>query len=537
MNTQTTLLATLSTLALSGAASAQVTFSTDYMSPLRPFVNHGDILMPVGGLPAYGPMPPPLVFIPGGAAGLGIPSFAFGCVGAPAPVPCPIELDALSYGTDFPLRVGPIPSHTIQFSVDEFAVGIPPAPLPPDITSESAVCDSAADIFGNLLSPAGILPPAFGGSTGVIDGNGLVSGSGALYPGVGLIEPNCPVPGPAVDGDNLDAYDFADGPPGFAAVFFSLDAAFFDPLRAMPNTGSGPANGFPPGAVLATLAPGGPPIVYAPPPALGLDFFGPMTDDLDALALFENGIPGYMPSPAPYVWGPGTAFDMLLFSVRRGSAVIGSLDSNLGLPIVEGDILIPPVAGGGPFPGILITAESLGLATTRVMTSIVFSDDLDALDTRWGPPTGTPFCSASPLCPCGNIGAPGNGCGNNVFATGGNLAATGVASVSADSVVLTGTQMPNGPCLYFQGTTQVAVPFGDGVRCVAGAAIRIGIKFNVGNTSSYPVGVDPPLSVAGGVPAVGGIRHYQCWYRDANPTYCTIATFNLTNGLTIGWTP
>src|SRR6185369_13392765 len=100
------------------------------------------------------------------------------------------------------------------------------------------------------------------------------------------------------------------------------------------NTGSAISNGFLPGAILNTPAPGAAPVVYAPPLMLGLDLAGPGRDDLDALALLENGIPGYQP-------GPGG--DVVRFSVRRGSAVIGVIDSLQGLPIEPGDILGPPM--------------------------------------------------------------------------------------------------------------------------------------------------------------------------------------------------
>ena len=41
---------------------------------------------------------------------------------------------------------------------------------------------------------------------------------------------------------------------------------------------------------------------------------------------------------------------MLVFSVRRGSAVIGLPDSIFGLPIEE-DLLVPPIPVASPFPG------------------------------------------------------------------------------------------------------------------------------------------------------------------------------------------
>jgi hypothetical protein len=227
---------------------------------------------------------------------------------------------------------------------------------------------------------------------------------------------------------------------------------------------------------------------------------------------------------------------MLLFSVRRGSAVIGTPDSLFGIPISPGDILIPPVFAGGP-PAIFIAAEWLGLATTRSMGVPFGGDDLDALDVRSMPQTALTYCEGTvATCPCGNGGAPGSGCANSLFAGGATLTATGNTQVSADTVVLTGTGMPNSTCLYFQGTTRTLAPFGDGLRCVAGAVIRLGVKINAGNTSSYPLAGDPPVSVAGAIPAAGGTRHYQIWYRNG-AVFCTPATFNLTNALTIVWTP
>jgi hypothetical protein len=32
----------------------------------------------------------------------------------------------------------------------------------------------------------------------------------------------------------------------------------------------------------------------------------------------------------------------------------------------------------------------------------------------------------------------------------------------------------------------------------------------------------------------GDLKHYQCWYRDTI-AFCTSATFNLTQGLSIAW--
>jgi len=44
------------------------------------------------------------------------------------------------------------------------------------------------------------------------------------------------------------------------------------------------------------------------------------------------------------------------------------------------------------------------------------------------------------------------------------------------------------------------------------------------------------VSIAGSIPAGGGTRHDQVWYRNA-AAFCTPATFNLSNGWTTTWLP
>ena len=96
---------------------------------------------------------------------------------------------------------------------------------------------------------------------------------------------------------------------------------------------------------------------------------------------------------------------------------------------------------------------------------------------------------------------------------------------------------PGGTALYYQGTTQMSAIFGDGLRCVGGAVLRFPPKLNNAVGSSfYPGAGDVPVSVIGLIPPAGATRFYQCWYRNA-PVFCTAATFNLSNGLAIVWTP
>jgi len=156
---------------------------------------------------------------------------------------------------------------------------------------------------------------------------------------------------------------------------------------------------------------------------------------------------------------------------------------------------------------------------------------------------GTPYCfgdGSGTVCPCGNTSAPGAGVGClNSLGQGGRIVARGIASIASDSVVLTGSGMPNSSALYFQGTVQqsagLGVVFGDGIRCAGGTIIRLGTKTNTSGTSSYPVGADPLVSVRGLV-SVPGTRTYQCWYRNA-AAFCTVSTFNLSNGVEVTWAP
>ncbi|MBL8861218.1 MAG: hypothetical protein JNK02_04320 [Planctomycetes bacterium] len=137
-------------------------------------------------------------------------------------------------------------------------------------------------------------------------------------------------------------------------------------------------------------------------------------------------------------------------------------------------------------------------------------------------------------CPCGNSGSAGRGCANSVNAAGAVLTTTGVASTQNDTLQLHAAGMPNSVCLFFQGTSSSPVTFGDGLRCVAGTVVRLATRaVNLGNYT-FPTGIDLPLATTGLVPLDGGTRTYQVWYRNA-ASYCTSATFNLTNGVSVEW--
>ena len=276
------------------------------------------------------------------------------------------ELDALSYGHD-DFSMGRMLPDVWSFSVDRYAAGAPAAAMtPPDVLSEgvTGAIEAAADVHKNWF-------PGAGNNTIYLDGDGM----GPVPWGVNLIEAPgwMPMPGlPIKDDDNLDAVDIDTIPPDVMGgpIYFSLDSAFIDPLEMMLNMGAAVVNGFSGSDVMVSM--GGGLGMYAPAPALGLDMAGLDTDDLDALMLVDDGDMQF-----------NAQLDFIAFSVRRGSAVVGMLDSIWNIPISEGDILVPPPVAGGA-PGILVRAEWLGLATIRSMTvgPLGFNDDLDALDVR-----------------------------------------------------------------------------------------------------------------------------------------------------------
>ncbi|MCB9915298.1 MAG: hypothetical protein H6828_09130 [Planctomycetes bacterium] len=574
-------LAAGATLLASGAAAQQVTFSIDWHSPMLAApdsftalpITEGDILSAATITPALGPLPPPGTVISAGPTGLGLPLWG-ACVGHLGGTPCAVEVDALSYGTDFRMQVQSAAFlGDYFFSTDEYALGNMGPFFPPDMSTEVPCGDASADVWKNAMPlPGGPLPPfaVLAGHKAVYDGDGMPSCSGSVYPGFGLREPN--FPGFPNIGDNVDALDIELNPsPAFfppTGVYFSLDEGYFDFLAGVPNSGSAPAHGFFGADILKVVAPGGPPVVWAPAPMLGLNLAGAV-DDLDALAIWENGTGVFEPSLQPYDW-LGNNTDMVLFSVRRGSAVIGMPDSIFGIPIEEGDILTTPLptAFGGlsPFPGIFCAAENLGLVTARSTGAI--GDDLNALDTVSlstgtdcngnGVPdsidiasgastdvngngipdeceliaSGYCYCPVGGPAPCANWDGSA-GCRNST-GVGALLSGSGTSSVFNDDLVLTVSNMPTGQfgIVYFGSTAIGPFPFGDGLRCVGGGVVRFGPKNSgAGGSISYGPGL-----IGGGAPWVPfSTVRFQGWYRD--PFGPCGNGFNLSNALAVTFTP
>lgn len=146
-------------------------------------------------------------------------------------------------------------------------------------------------------------------------------------------------------------------------------------------------------------------------------------------------------------------------------------------------------------------------------------------------------------CPCANSSPAGSGRGcAHSFGGAGQLTGTGQALTTSDDVVLTASDLPDGKgALFIQGSMQdgdsLGSILGDGLRCVNGSIVRLGMRTTVGGVAAFgaPLG-DPAISERGHVPALGGTRYYQVFYRNS-ASFCTASTFNLTNGIAITWRP
>ncbi|MBK7878217.1 MAG: hypothetical protein IPJ77_21385 [Planctomycetes bacterium] len=91
---------------------------------------------------------------------------------------------------------------------------------------------------------------------------------------------------------------------------------------------------------------------------------------------------------------------------------------------------------------------------------------------------------------------------------------------------------------FFQGGSQLPPTIiDDGLGCVGGPIIRLGTKTTASNASSFPQLGDPLISVRGAIPPAGGVRYYQCFYRNAAAAFCPPATSNRTNGVIVTWVP
>jgi hypothetical protein len=187
----------------------------------------------------------------------------------------------------------------------------------------------------------------------------------------------------------------------------------------------------------------------------------------------------------------------------------------------------------------------------------LFTDAIDSGDSfvaKWGNPVGcgspgasicAPGTSGVMACPCGNPPTNGSsGCNNSSFTGGAELAATGIARLSYDTVVFnTSGERPTATSIVLQGNSVLAngAVFGQGVRCAGGILKRLYAKQAAAGSITAPQGADLHVhaqSAALGDPITpGSHRYYGVYYRDPNVLGgCPgSSTFNITQQLDVLW--
>jgi hypothetical protein len=121
-------------------------------------------------------------------------------------------------------------------------------------------------------------------------------------------------------------------------------------------------------------------------------------------------------------------------------------------------------------------------------------------------------------CPCNNNLPPGahGGCINQ-NGVGAHLFATGTPSIANDTLVLHANNGNPGPGFFFHGTALtnggMGAPFGNGLRCITGAVVRIKKIPNGTGIATLPTPPQPPIHILLGLMA-GDTRYFQVWYRD-----------------------
>jgi hypothetical protein len=198
----------------------------------------------------------------------------------------------------------------------------------------------------------------------------------------------------------------------------------------------------------------------------------------------------------------------------------------------------PAISAGGTRVSFNSLASDL-VANDTNATWDIFVHDLgpapEFVASCFGDGSGAP-------CGCANHAPPGSGSGClNGFGIGALLSASGLPSLSVDTLKLTSQGVPTQPGIFVQGAIVVGggagLTFGDGIRCCGVQVIRLEIVLPTG---SQPATAHSSVVVSGELPpgslSPGDSRCYQHWYRDPSGTPCGNG-FNLSNAIVTTWLP
>jgi hypothetical protein len=274
-----------------------------------------------------------------------------------------------------------------------------------------------------------------------------------------------------------------------------------------------------------------------PPNASTATASGAFVLHLDTLSLDYNisysGLQGSITAVHVHGFAPPGVNAGVLFAPPIGlSPIIGS-------SAVQA-VWVPQILNGQSYSNIHSTAFPGGEIRGQIL---------------WPTPPGMAFCEPGQgglmACPCGNVASgPFRGCNNSLSTGGASISGTGVASIAADTLVLSASGIgslgsscanANGnlTSLLLQGTavTPGGLIFNDGVRCLSGSLKRIQIASSVAGVYTSSVSISARSSVLGDPLSSGLTRYYGVWYRDSCATHCPTAASNISNGYVVTWGP
>ncbi|MDP6518623.1 MAG: aryl-sulfate sulfotransferase [Planctomycetota bacterium] len=119
----------------------------------------------------------------------------------------------------------------------------------------------------------------------------------------------------------------------------------------------------------------------------------------------------------------------------------------------------------------------------------------------------------------------------NSAGSGALIGSSGSTNISVGDFALSVTDAPaNTPGIFYFGTGQASVPFGDGFRCATGTLSRLSVLFTDASGSGiYPLDFTDASSPAGSLSA-GDTRYFQFWFRDN--AFGGVG-YNLSDGLSV----
>jgi hypothetical protein len=157
-------------------------------------------------------------------------------------------------------------------------------------------------------------------------------------------------------------------------------------------------------------------------------------------------------------------------------------------------------------------------------------------------------------CPCSNQPVGNAGCNNSLNTGGAALTATGVNSLSNDSVQLncTGIGTSGVNCngsnmnivsVLYEGASPfpTGTNFGDGVLCCGGPIYLLNVQLASAGVYHFPLPGTSGLhqaAIAAGDPLLANqTRWYFVAYRDSCPSFCTPSLRQKSNSYQITWQP